>query len=66
MAREAKFTPYETGQAEKLEEVRTLAASDVAPDKIVARGYELGLDAETIGKMYRAGRMELAQREAGR
>jgi len=50
-------------KAERLEAVRTLAASNVAPDIIVMRGRELGLTSEEIGKMYRAGRMELVQLE---
>ena len=64
MPRQANFTTFETGKAERLEQVRTLAAQDEAPDVIVSRGRELGLDAESIGKMYRAGRMELVQSEA--
>lgn len=63
MPRQANFTPFEKGKAERLQEVRNLAASDEAPDKIVARGRELGLTSEQIGKMYRAGRQELANNE---
>lgn len=66
MARQAQFTPFETGKAERLEQVRTLAAKDEAPDVIVSRGRELGLDAKSIGKMYRAGRQELVEKERTR